>query len=179
LSDVPDDFGKKAILKTDASHSRKSNKPPKQVKHEAIRGRLKRELSANPRFSEAPRSGQAFVIGGLAPSTEKALVLETLEYEVFVDDNFHFMNEVERYKRGDFQTLEEAVRKCQIIVDDFLTDQYKPGMSADQLFNQYTCFGEDPFISGQKSDFSAWDYARQRCNELCQPHPGENGPTDS
>lgn len=78
-------------------------------------------------------------------------------YVVFVDDNFHFMKEEERYKSGDYATLEEAVKKCQKIVDGFLEDQYKLGMSSDALFEQYAHFGEDPFIRGPESDFSAWD----------------------
>jgi hypothetical protein len=49
----------------------------------------------------------------------------------------------------------------------FLDEQYKPGMSSDALFEQYAYFGEDPFIRGRESDFSAWDYARRRYEELC------------
>jgi hypothetical protein len=47
----------------------------------------------------------------------------------------------------------------------------KPGMSAEALFRAYTMFGEDPVIDALGPDgkrFSAWDYARQRCGELCQ-----------
>jgi hypothetical protein len=48
-------------------------------------------------------------------------------YVVFVDDNFHYMDEEERYKSGDYATLEEAVSKCRRIVDDFLEGEHKPG----------------------------------------------------
>jgi hypothetical protein len=88
-------------------------------------------------------------------------------YVVFVDDNFHYMNEDERYKSGEFATLEEAVRACQEIVDGFLKDAYRPGMAADILFDQYVHFGEDPFIRGPEAEFSAWNYAKLRCDELC------------
>ncbi|MBR0851874.1 hypothetical protein JQ543_29335 [Bradyrhizobium diazoefficiens] len=88
-------------------------------------------------------------------------------YVVFVDDNFHFMDEDERYKHGEYATLEEAEAQCRMIVDDFLESQYKPGMSAAALFEQYMAFGEDPFIRGPGTRFSASDYARTRCDELC------------
>jgi hypothetical protein len=105
---------------------------------------------------------------GFLSVSQRAEPLAEKPYVVFVDDNFHFMKEEERYKSGDYATLEEAVKKCQEIVDGFLDDQYKPGMSSDALFEQYAHFGEDPFIRGPESDFSAWDYARQRCDELCR-----------
>jgi hypothetical protein len=44
-------------------------------------------------------------------------------------------------------------------------------MSAEELWDSYKSFGEDPFI--QSVDvapvrFSAWDYARGRCADLCR-----------
>jgi hypothetical protein len=90
-------------------------------------------------------------------------------YAVFVDDNFHYMNEDERYKDGDYATLEEAVSKCRQIVDDFLEREHKPGMSATELYDRYCSFGEDPFIRGPVAGFSAWEYARKRCGALSQP----------
>jgi hypothetical protein len=88
-------------------------------------------------------------------------------YVVFVDDNFHYMDEDERYRSGDYDTFEEAVQACQTIVDKFLLNQYEPGMTSDKLYDQYVSFGEDPFIRGPGSNFSAWNYARQRCEALC------------
>ena len=91
------------------------------------------------------------------------------KYEVHVDDNFHFMDESERYKLGEFETCEEAVAVCMKIVDEFLETGYKKGMSFKELYEGYVGFGEDPFvISGDKTCFfSAWDYAKKRCAELC------------
>jgi hypothetical protein len=95
-------------------------------------------------------------------------------YAVFVDDNFHYMNEDERYKDGDYATLEEAISKCRRIVDDFLEREYKPGMRFAELYDRYCSFGEDPFIRGPGCDFSAWDYARQRCDDLCRNQSDNN-----
>ena len=90
--------------------------------------------------------------------------------KVFVDDNFHYTDEDERYQLGEFATLEAAMAACKKIVDDFLLENYKPGMTTEALYRQYTSFGEDPWIVGQEDDrkpFSAWTYAEQRCREIC------------
>ncbi len=91
------------------------------------------------------------------------------KYEVYVDDNFHFMDETERYKLGEFETCQEAIAACMKMVDDFLEKGYKEGMSFKELYEGYTGFGEDPFIktNDEKCFFSAWTYAKKRCAELC------------
>ncbi len=92
-------------------------------------------------------------------------------YRVLIDDNFHYMDEEERCHGGDFDTLEEAIVYCRKIVDDYLARAFKPDMSAEALYSSYTSFGEDPFIAGHdpRTTFSAWDYAKARCAELCAP----------
>jgi hypothetical protein len=54
-------------------------------------------------------------------------------------------------KHGVFATSEEAVAACRSIVDGYLTDAFKPGMTADALFQSYTAFGEDPFIVRERA----------------------------
>jgi hypothetical protein len=92
-------------------------------------------------------------------------------YRVMVDDNFHFMDERERYIEGDFDTLEAAHDACRKIVEYSLKDLFKPGVTAETLYSNYKCFGEDPFVRvppGElRSAFSAWDYAKQRASEMC------------
>lgn len=92
-------------------------------------------------------------------------------YVVWVDDNYHAWDESSRVKAGRFETAEEAIAACKKIVDEFLLNGFKPGMTAEHLYKGYKGFGEDPFIEKENpSDpyvkFSAWDYARQRCEEL-------------
>ena len=87
--------------------------------------------------------------------------------EVFVDDNFHYMQEDERYTLGAFDTREEALAACMKIVDNFLLSAWKPGMTADALYEQYIWFGEDPWFDGSHPEYSSWDYARQRSTEIC------------
>jgi hypothetical protein len=91
----------------------------------------------------------------------------TSPYAVYVDDNFKYMDEDARTEFGDYATLEEAVEVCKAIVDSFLAKAHKPGMSARQLYKEYIDFGDDPFIRGPGARFSAWTYARQRCETLC------------
>jgi hypothetical protein len=97
-----------------------------------------------------------------------------MTYKVFIDDNFHYMDESERYELGEFPTLDAAIAASRKIVDEYLLSAYKPGMTAHALYRSYTSFGEDPFIVAVSSNetgvlFSAWDYAKSRCDELCTP----------
>lgn len=97
-----------------------------------------------------------------------------MTYKVFIDDNFHYMDESERYALGEFPTLDAAIEASKKIVDEYLLSAHKPRISAQDLYVTYTLFGEDPFIIAEPSEgggvlFSAWDYARRRCNELCDP----------
>ena len=92
-----------------------------------------------------------------------------MKYTLFCDDNFHFMDEAERDVVGDFESAEAAIAAAKQIVDRDLLDAHKPGMSADELYDHYTSFGSDPFIRSddRSCEFSAWDYARSRCSEIC------------
>jgi hypothetical protein len=71
-----------------------------------------------------------------------------MSYTVLVDDNFHYMDEDERYTLGAFESLDVAIAACKKLVDDFLKANHKPGITADELYAAYTSFGEDPFIAG-------------------------------
>ena len=44
-------------------------------------------------------------------------------YTVFVDDNFHYMDESERYKLGEFPDCASAVAACKQIVDEFFEEE--------------------------------------------------------
>ncbi len=95
---------------------------------------------------------------------------EKKTYTVFVDDNSHYMDKSERYKLGDFDSCEKAVKACKKIVDEFFA-RVTPGKSSyKELWQGYSMFGEDPFIvcDDRGCKFSAWDYAKQRCKELAK-----------
>jgi len=97
-----------------------------------------------------------------------------LPFTVFVDDNFHVQDEGERYAEGSYATYDEALAVCKAIVDRCLTGNYTPGISAEALHTGYIGYGEDPFIVGPQTGaekFSAWGYAKRRCEEICAAKP--------
>lgn len=94
-------------------------------------------------------------------------------YKVLIDDNFHYQDESERITYGLFNARAEAVAACRSIVDAFLAGAFKPGMSGSALYDLYVTFGDDPFILSVDGDsprveFSAWEYARQRSEEIAR-----------
>lgn len=89
-------------------------------------------------------------------------------YNVVVASNFHYMDRSEHYVAGVFESADDALRLARKIVEASLS-AYEPGMTAEQMFDAYTSFGEDPFIvpATDAGHFSAWEYAAQRCKEIC------------
>ena len=94
------------------------------------------------------------------------------KYQVFIDDNFHYMDEGERIAGEVFDAAEEAITAAKKIVDNSLRHEYSqhPGISAAELWDYYTDFGDDPFIRSDPRDpdceFSAWEYAKERAMEI-------------
>ncbi len=94
-------------------------------------------------------------------------------YKVMVDDNFHYMEEDERYELGTYHTRAAAIAACRDLVDRWLQEMHEPGVTAEKLYEHYISFGEDPFIvviEGTDPDakFSAWTYAKERCAAICR-----------
>ena len=95
-----------------------------------------------------------------------------MSFKVIVADNFHYMDESENYTHGTFTTLELATEAAKQIVDEYLASAYKPGMSVAELYHSYVSFGEDTYIEAEGHSgvlFSAWDYAREKCDEISNP----------
>jgi hypothetical protein len=65
---------------------------------------------------------------------------------------------------------------CRTLVDQWLAENHKPGMTGLELYSLYTSFGEDPFILGGEGGgepiFSAWTYAKECAETLCQRYAG-------
>lgn len=107
-----------------------------------------------------------------------------MPYVVMVDDNFHYMDEDERYRLGEFADADVAIAHCRRIVEEYLASAYEAGMSTQDLWDSYKAFGEDPFIQSVDVPpirFSAWDHARERCSLMCGiTHPAvpDGGPSD-
>lgn len=93
-------------------------------------------------------------------------------YKVMVDDNFHYMDEDERYEHGVYETVDEAIAACRGIVERSLEEGYTPDVSAEALYENYVSFGDDPFIvvldgADDNAKFSAWVYAKERSRLIC------------
>jgi hypothetical protein len=70
------------------------------------------------------------------------------KYQVFVDDNYHYSDEGERYPAGSFDKLEKAMAKCVEITIRSLMDLCEEGITPEKLSAQWSMFGDDPFIVG-------------------------------
>ena len=95
--------------------------------------------------------------------------MQSPSWTVFVDDNFHFLDETERCTLGTFDKYDQALSACQKKVDDFLNDS--SATNAEDLLASFSSFGESPRLSGPTPEgetlrFSAWNYARERCAEI-------------
>ncbi|RLB03850.1 MAG: hypothetical protein DRG59_11130 [Deltaproteobacteria bacterium] len=92
------------------------------------------------------------------------------KYIVYVDDNFHFQDETERYRVGEFDSCDEAITVCKKIVDEYFERLEKGKSSFKELWDGYMLYGEDPFISTSDPEckFSAWAYAKERCMEFAK-----------
>jgi hypothetical protein len=89
------------------------------------------------------------------------------KYAVYLDDNFHYMDEDERHKLGEFDDCAAAIAACEQIVDEFLLPNRG---QCEDLFATYLMFGDDPFIltDDPNCKFSARDYARERVRVLAE-----------
>jgi hypothetical protein len=89
-------------------------------------------------------------------------------YIVCVDDNYHSGDENERYKLGEFDSREEALAACKAKVEEYFERIEKGKYGFQELWDGYKMYGEDPFITNDddnETHFSAWEYARLRCQE--------------
>ena len=79
-----------------------------------------------------------------------------------IDDNFHYTDEDQRYKHGEFSTYAAAVDACKKIVDEELADMLKQGIKPKDLSSNWCMYGDDPFIIGGTEIFSAREYVAEK-----------------
>ncbi len=96
------------------------------------------------------------------------------KYIVKVDDNFHYMDESERYTAGSYDTLKDAIKKCKEITIQSLEGFYEKDIKPNKLLAQWSFFGDDPFIitkdeSQNKIPFSARKFITTKlCKEIIE-----------
>lgn len=81
---------------------------------------------------------------------------------------------------GKFDTLEEATVAARRATDEFLQDAYEVGLTPKELFARYVQTGVIPCIfldhdanTFNQRTFNHYQYALQRCTELCGPTKGK------
>ena len=83
-------------------------------------------------------------------------------HTVWIDENYYLGDASERHEHGTFSTLDRAIGASEDIIVEYMTGAYKPGMTAEELYECYVTFGVDPWISGPGGGaFSAWTYAKE------------------
>ena len=92
-----------------------------------------------------------------------------MSYTVFTEENEHYMDKSARRRYGEYETYAEAVATARMIVDADLKQMLQPGMTAESLYLSYTHYGTDAYVvpEDEGEHFSAWNYAGERCRELC------------
>ena len=97
-----------------------------------------------------------------------------MKYQIAVDDNFHYMDESERDYGDIYKTAEEAIAAAQELVDKSLRHLYQDGQTPEELYSDYQDWGDDPFIitEDKSCKFSAWTYAKGRCQSFCAEMSG-------
>jgi hypothetical protein len=76
---------------------------------------------------------------------------------------------------GEYETLADAIKAAEQVIDGFLQSILEPDMNAADLFSKYNDQGEIPFIfrDGDKTvnvkGFNHFSYAMTRCGSICAP----------
>lgn len=108
------------------------------------------EFEISSRESRAPRKGQ--------------------KYAVHIAENSDYQDGRSPSPRGDYSSYTEAVRAAKEFVDRSLTELHEKGMSAEDLYQSYTLYGDDSHVVPDDGDpsFSAWSYAKERSEVICK-----------
>ena len=91
-------------------------------------------------------------------------------FEVFIDENWDYLDKDNRYSIGRYSSYDEALGVAKSIVDGCLSKYIDQGKSADEALLNWSLHGEDPVIRPQPpggiEHFSARNYARQRAADI-------------
>lgn len=109
--------------------------------------------------------------GGQLPVShyESQQPAEPVMFQVFIDDNYHFMDESARHSGGAFDTYDEALAKAKMIVRASVKECAEGKDSAGEILGCYKMFGDDAWIDPTPDGvekFSAWEFARTVAEEL-------------
>lgn len=118
---------------------------------------------------DSPGAGPQSDEPGPPPTPEPAATPSQGPYKVMIDDNFHYGDRDGGYFLARFPDCESALEACKKVLNNFLDQAMTDGKTEEEVWEQYTQFGLDPYIvvkdGAPECPFSAWDYARQRIRE--------------
>lgn len=77
-------------------------------------------------------------------------------------------------KLSEYTDEDQAIRQCEVLIDDFLSRTIKPDMCGNTLYEIYRSQGPDPYVVLESGmfwkiayAFNAWSYAKAACFQLC------------
>jgi hypothetical protein len=189
--DVVREANKRLLTETRSDRQMTITRTRDQFDRQVKKLSAKAYLEDNPSFADEELNALANLEPGksvLEPSTDhmdsapfpvlvsRAVRLTnplTSGYRVMVDDNFHFMDEDERWHLGDFAIYEDALNAAKKLVEGFFSEN-SVGQPEDELYAGYMSFGDDPWIvpigdaPESPTKFSAWDYAKELSRQFSQ-----------
>jgi hypothetical protein len=93
-------------------------------------------------------------------------------YRVTISDAFQLLKPEQQVDHGVFATAAEAIATAKALVEASLRQLYRPGMTADDLLQNYFALGRDPIVvppaDAAPVAFSAWDHAAARAATMCR-----------
>jgi hypothetical protein len=90
---------------------------------------------------------------------------ENKKYEVWVDDNYQAGIDPNSYQKdSEFNSKEDAVRKCEEILFKSLVNHYEDGMEFGDVSASWAMSGDDPFIRSEDCKFSAREFIDSKRN---------------
>jgi hypothetical protein len=97
---------------------------------------------------------------------------EAMPYLLRVGDNFHRYDSEHEHDAGEYETADQILAAARQIIDRSLAECWKAGMTAEQLYSQYSGFGEIPYILCLHVEeisprFDPWAYAEERAKAMC------------
>jgi hypothetical protein len=97
-----------------------------------------------------------------------------LPYKIVIHDLFHFMDEDEEYELAErYDTAATAIAEAKRRLDRELLHMHRPGMTGQELYEQWSAFGEMPLIlrtdhAQLQVAFSSFSYVRERAVTLVE-----------
>lgn len=119
----------------------------------------------NPYLKQVQQAADA-----LSQAMNEGPSIQTIKYEVYVDDNYENFScdgGNGQVAFGTYDSLEEAVEICKRIIDESLTKNLKPGINTESIMSSWKFGGPTAFIRGN-GVFDSDEYVKRRAMEISE-----------